>query len=158
MKLLDTKYTDGSQWYLDAIHSSQAWGITKGNPDIKIAIIDADGVEQTHEDLQSKIVGGDGLGAIGPHGTTVSGFAGAATNNGLGIASLGWNISLLTYRPSGDPQLSGMAQKIYDAVEDGASIINCSFRTVKTGFLDCDFEMRDWSDLYYYWNWNYYLI
>ncbi len=154
----DPKYTDGSQWYLNAIQAPQAWGTTKGNPDIKIAIIDADGVEQTHEDLQSKIVGGDGLGAIGPHGTTVSGFAGAATSNGLGIASLGWNISLLTYRPTCDEQCSGVAQKIHDAVDGGVSVINLSFRTVKGGFLNCDIESQDGSTLYYYYNWNYYLV
>ena len=59
----DPKYTDGSQWYLNTIQAPNAWGITTGNPSIKIAIIEGGGVEQTHEDL---IVGGDGGGPSGP--------------------------------------------------------------------------------------------
>ncbi|MDO8549098.1 MAG: S8 family serine peptidase [Ignavibacteria bacterium] len=109
----DPKYSDGSQWYLNTIQAPGAWGITKGSSNIKIALIE-NGVELTHTDLQSKIVGGDGNpnGVQTPHGTNVAGIAGAVTNNGTGIASLGWNISLLTYQPYIDQNLSIVAQKI----------------------------------------------
>jgi hypothetical protein len=93
----DPKYIDGSQWYLDSIQAPGAWSITKGNTEIKIALIEGGGVELTHTDLQSKIVGGDGNpgGIQTPHGTNVAGIAGANTDNGIGIASLGWNYKFI---------------------------------------------------------------
>ena len=79
----DQYYTNGGQWYLNTISAPEAWGISKGNADIKIALIETKGVELTHSDLQSKIAGGDNnpAGIIGGHGTRVAGFAGAVTNN-----------------------------------------------------------------------------
>ena len=112
----DQYYSSGGQWYLNTINAPNAWGITKGSPDIKIALIETSGVELTHSDLQSKITGGDNnpAGILNGHGTMVAGFAGAVTNNGVpGIASLGWNIKLLTYQPSNDDTIrTVLAQKI----------------------------------------------
>jgi hypothetical protein len=158
----DPKYIDGSQWYLDSIQAPGAWSITKGNLEIKIALIEGGGVELTHTDLQSKIVGGDGNpgGIQTPHGTNVAGIAGANTDNGTGIASLGWNISLLTYKPYNDDEYrTKLAQKITQAVNDGAHVINCSFRTIKVGFEDCNLiGKQDGSTHYYYYNWDYDLV
>ncbi len=136
----DQKYVDGSQWYLNTIQSPGAWGISKGNSNIKIALIESGGVELTHIDLQSKIVGGDNNpgGILDGHGTRVTGIAGAITNNIEGIASLGWNVSLLTYQPYNDDSVrTVLSQKIRDAVDAGASVINCSFKTIKSDFTSC---------------------
>jgi len=148
----DQYYANGSQWYLNAISAPAAWGITKGSSDIKIALIESDGVELTHSDLQSKITGGDNnpAGIIGPHGTNVARFAGAVTNNGTpGVASLGWNVKLLTFQPYNDDTLRSVAaQKIKNAADAGAHVINLSFKTIKTGFLDCSgggFPVLCWS-------------
>lgn len=158
----DPKFTDGGQWYLNTIQASDAWGITKGNSNIKIALIESGGTELTHSDLQAKVVGGDGSpgGVQTPHGTNVAGIAGAVTNNGIGIASLGWNISLLTYKPRNDDEYrTVLAQKIHDAVDEGANIINCSFRTIKGGFTDCNLNNKQTgSARYYYYNWDYDLV
>ncbi|MEW6195693.1 MAG: S8 family serine peptidase [Bacteroidota bacterium] len=163
----DYYFSNGGQWYLNAIKAPEAWGITKGSSDIKIALIEKSGVEFSHSDLRNKIVGGDnnpgGIG--GGHGTWVAGFAGAETNNNsLGVASLGWNIKLLTFQPyNDDDQRSVLAQKITDAVDAGASVINMSFRTVKNGFSSCDQSLLkggayESSELFYYYNWNYGLV
>ncbi|NIW43056.1 MAG: S8 family serine peptidase, partial [candidate division Zixibacteria bacterium] len=130
----DPFYVDGTQWYLDAIQAPLAWEITKGSSTIRIALIEASGVELDHEDLMVKIAGGDNnpSGILSAHGTAVAGFAGAATNNGIGVASLGWKITLLTYQPvPDDDERTVLAGKINDAVNAGARVINMSFRTVK---------------------------
>lgn len=65
---------------MNATSAPDAWAITKGSSQIKIALIETDGVELTHSDLQSKIAGGDNNPAsiLGGHGTWVAGFAGGS--------------------------------------------------------------------------------
>ncbi|MGI0015788.1 MAG: S8 family serine peptidase, partial [Nitrososphaera sp.] len=130
----DPKYQDGSQWNLAAVKAVAAWDITHGSSTIKIGIVD-DGVKQTHEDLQSKIDGGDGVnGDIDHiHGTLVAGVAAAVTNNSKGVASLGWDLRLYTYGNGGNDigDESFTAQNITAAVDDGVDIINMSFGTLR---------------------------
>ncbi|MCP4412900.1 MAG: peptidase S8, partial [Gammaproteobacteria bacterium] len=83
----DDLHTQGNQWYLTKINSENAWNVSKGSSTTKIAIVDR-GVESNHSDLSNKLTGGDS-GTSGDHGTQVAGVAGAETDNGLGIASLG---------------------------------------------------------------------
>ncbi len=164
----DTYYSNGGQWYLNAIKAPEAWGITKGSTSVKIALIKTEGVELSHSDLQSKIIGGDNNpgGIDGGHGTRVAGFAGAVTNNSLGVASLGWNIKLLTYQPTNDDEYrTVLGQKIKDAADAGANVINLSFRTIKTGFTSCSLlsltkDKMNSSMLLpsYYYNWHYPLV
>ncbi len=165
----DQYYANGGQWYLNTISAPNAWGITKGSPDIKIALIEKSGVELTHSDLQSKIAGGDNnpAGIIGPHGTNVAGFAGAETNiNSRGVASLGWNVKLLTYQPNNDDiNRTVLAQKIKDAADAGAHVINLSFKTIKDGFTSCSLLLKSNGNSnstlamkYYYYNWDYGLV
>jgi hypothetical protein len=75
----DTEYPN--QWYLPQIEAPLAWDIIKGVDIIRLAIIDAQAVCQTHPDLQAKIKGGDGKtrsqgDAYNRHGTMVAGMAG----------------------------------------------------------------------------------
>jgi len=163
----DQYYFNGGQWYLNTISAPNAWAITKGNSSIKIALIEASGAELTHDDLQSKIAGGDNnpAGVIGPHGTWVAGFAGAVTNNTIGVASLGWDIKLLTYQPNGsEPNYEITAQKIKDAADAGAHVINLSFKTIKEGFTSClelsksNGNINSALELNYYYNWDYGLV
>jgi hypothetical protein len=163
----DQYYTNGDQWYLNTINAPNAWGITQGSLDIKIALIETSGVELTHSDLQAKIIGGDNnpAGILDGHGTSVSGFAGAVTHNSVGVASLGWNTKLLTYQPNNDnEERAVLAQKIKDAADAGAHVINLSFKTIKTGFTSCSFFSKSsiinnsMTARYYYYNWDYDLV
>jgi len=43
------------KWYLDVIQAGKAWDIQKGNPNIKIAILD-NAIDVSHPDLSNKIV------------------------------------------------------------------------------------------------------
>jgi len=158
----DPKYVDGTQWYLNAINAPDAWDITKGNSDIKITVIDSRGVpQQNHPDLVNKIVTGGDTQPENDHSTRVAGFAGAATDNGEGIASLGWNTSIITYESTNDDNnRSILAGKIDAAVTAGAKVINLSLKTVKGALPECGPLPKASSpkDIYYYYNWSYGLV
>ncbi|WP_018987758.1 S8 family serine peptidase [Aromatoleum toluclasticum] len=77
------------------IDAPEAWDITQGSENIRIAILDS-GVECTHVDLLGKCVeqrnftnSSTPADLIG-HGTHVAGIAAANTNNGVGTAGVGW--------------------------------------------------------------------
>jgi len=68
--------TDGWLWYLVKIDASKAWDITRGNSDIRIAIVDVDGFDYDHPDLRTKIHPPydfyNGNRRKGEHGTSVA--------------------------------------------------------------------------------------
>ena len=51
---VSNNFTDEWLWYLVKIQAADAWDITKGDPTIKIAVVD-DGFDYQHPELQSKI-------------------------------------------------------------------------------------------------------
>ncbi len=130
------------RWYLSVIKAQQAWDIQKGNPDIKIAILD-NGIDIRHPDLSSKIVAKIDLANNDSdptppketeewsHGTHVSGLAGAATDNGVGIASIGFKVSLMavkiTYDSTNGKAMYFGYQGIVWAANHGANVINMSW-------------------------------
>ncbi len=69
------------------------------------------------------------------HGTHVAGIASAVTNNGIGIASIGYNCKIMPVKVSqndvrdenGTALVSYGYQGIIYAVDNGADIINCSW-------------------------------
>ncbi|MCI0691777.1 S8 family peptidase [candidate division KSB1 bacterium] len=68
------------------------------------------------------------------HGTAVAGIASAATNNGLGVAGIGFKCKIMPVKTSQDNVRDGSTALIaygYDgiayAAENGAHIINCSW-------------------------------
>lgn len=92
-----------NQWNLSKIKAMDAWSISTGSPSIIIAILDA-GVDSNHPDLQNKLVNGydvvDNDNTTDPyqdddHGTACAGIAAAYTNNGLGIAGVGYNCKIM---------------------------------------------------------------
>lgn len=68
---------------------------------------------------------GDGAG----HGTAVSGLVGATGNNGLGIASLNWNVKIMplqVFTDDGGATTVELAMAIDYAINNGADVINLS--------------------------------
>ncbi|MCW5925051.1 MAG: S8 family serine peptidase [Saprospiraceae bacterium] len=63
------------------------------------------------------------------HGTHVAGIIAAIRNNGKGINGIADNVRIMTVRcvPDGDERDKDIANAIYYAVDNGASIINMSF-------------------------------
>lgn len=125
----DDLHLSGNQWYLTKIQAENAWDISKGNLNVRIALIEGKGVTD-HIDVNNKFVAGE-TGSTSDHGIKVAGVAGAETDNSLGIASLGWNISLVRMNGSNG---TGIASDIRNSADPTlshqADIINCSFKTV----------------------------
>lgn len=119
------------------INIEQAWSITQGSSDIKIAVVDT-GVELTHPDLVGNLLvgydatnqtsGGADVDYDG-HGTAVSGIIAAIKDNEIGIAGVAPLSKILPVRMFGDTYGydSDFARGINWAWQNGADIINCSW-------------------------------
>lgn len=123
-EMTDIEFMDDAEWssstyYNDTYYSTDQWNlhgtygidienvhsITKGNPSVKVAIVDS-GIQLNHPDLivteswdaQTRKSPGR-LYFIDreahPHGTAMTGIIGATTNNSIGIAGIAPEISLL---------------------------------------------------------------
>lgn len=124
-------------WFLEKIDAPNAWPITTGSSNIVIAILDT-GVEGSHPDLASKIVPGrniynnnDDTSDVFGHGTPVAGVAGAASNNGIGVASVAWGCGIMPVRISdldGMAATSTIASGLSWAADHGARVANVSYR------------------------------
>ena len=82
------------------------------------------------DDLSNRFYGNnDYEGPDAFHGTHVSGIIAAVRNNGKGINGIADNVRIMTVRcvPDGDERDKDVANAIYYAVDNGASIINMSF-------------------------------
>jgi hypothetical protein len=124
-----------SQWHLARIQAPAAWDMTAGISGAPIAVIDS-GVDATHPDLASRLIGGwsyltgtsntaDVLG----HGTAVAGTLGAATNNFTGVAGITWSnpvLPIAVLNSSNYASYADMASAIYYAADHGARVINIS--------------------------------
>jgi thermitase len=118
-------------WHLARIGCPAAWFHTRGNPRIIIAHLDT-GVDANHPDLRGKLVPGwnfydnnantdDHFG----HGTATAGVVAAATSNGVGIASVGWNCRIMPLRisnPEGGAALGIAARALIWAADRGARV------------------------------------
>jgi hypothetical protein len=98
--------------HLDVIRAKEAWDITHGSPNTIVGINDNGGVSTTHEDLINKIaytMPGNTF-----HATVVAGVAAGATDNGIGLSSIGFDCKIA-------------AGPISDVVQQGAKVINLSW-------------------------------
>jgi Subtilase family/Secretion system C-terminal sorting domain len=112
---------NASNKYLDLINASAAWDVTTGNPNIRIAVSDQN-FRRTHTEIVGKINLDNAAGYVGggSHGTGVAVLAAGNTNNGLGIASIGYNCKV-------DLINIGDFNQMLDAAINGAKVINCSW-------------------------------
>lgn len=125
----------GSQYAWDKIGAYDGWNLTRGSASVVIAVVDT-GVQLDHPDLAAKLVPGydfidndaapiDGHG----HGTHVAGSAAAITNNGIGGAGTCPECRVMPVRVlnnSGSGTLTGVANGIIFAANNGAQVINLS--------------------------------
>jgi thermitase len=130
----DPYFTGGFQWNMTKIQAPQAWDLTTGSPSVAVAILDT-GVDLSHPDLQGKIVASVNfsdsatVSDVYGHGTHLAGIVGAATNNGQGVAGLGYNTAVMNVKVMGDNGTGGygwVAQGVVWAADHGAKAINMS--------------------------------
>jgi hypothetical protein len=105
------------------IHATQAWGLTTGNRNLVVGVIDT-GIDYNHEDLSGNVwaspapfsvttqsgtvvecpAGTHGFNMVADtcdpmddngHGSHVSGTIGALGNNGIGVTGVNWQVSIL---------------------------------------------------------------
>ena len=106
----DAQHYGNNKWYHTQVDSEEAWDITLGNSNIKVAIID-NGVANNHSDLtiykQRDVSDNDNDATPAvyynqssgwSHGTHCAGLAAADINNGIGIASLGGNAEIIAVK------------------------------------------------------------
>jgi thermitase len=123
------------QWNLPITQTVEGWGISKGNDNIIIAVLDT-GVDLNHPDLQGRLV--DGLNIVKPeqapsddvgHGTHVTGVISATVNNLEGVAGMTWYDKVMPIKvldQSGAGTTYSVAQGIIWATDHGAKVINMS--------------------------------
>ncbi|MEO1063095.1 MAG: S8 family serine peptidase [Actinomycetota bacterium] len=136
--------TTEDQEYLDRIGAPDAWDVTTGSDGVVVAVLDS-GVRASHDDFAGKVVdwsecgvaeAPDGFFVDPSHGTRVAGMVGASTNDGAGIASLGWDTTVadvpvlfqrlgFTTLPQG--REGDVVNAIRCATSRGADVINMSF-------------------------------
>lgn len=119
------------QWHYDMIKAPQAWGITTGSTDVKIAVLDT-GVDNNHQNLQNFVdmslaksfVGGDTMDRQS-HGTHVSGTI-ASYGSVSGVMQ---NASIVPVKVLGDDgsgSTYGIQQGILYAASIKADVVNMS--------------------------------
>jgi serine protease len=129
---------DLAQWNVLLTGSQTAWDLARGAGG-EVAVIDS-GIYAAHPDLAGRISGalnectvpvllggcqGTGTGDEDGHGTHVAGLACAQTDNGYGIAAIGFGCSI--YAIKSDLTYTSIVNSIYAAVAHGADAINMSF-------------------------------
>ena len=123
------------QYSLTKMNVPAAWDASRGDG-ITIAVVDT-GADFAHPDLAAKFVsrgrdfvtGHPDAADDHGHGTHVSGIAAAVTNNGLGVAGVGYNARLLPVKAlaaNGSGDHASIASAIAWAADNGARIINLS--------------------------------
>jgi len=106
-----------SSWHLDLIWAQAAWDVTHGT--VPVAISDQN-LYSNHEDVQNKMIHYDTTNtASRGHGTAVSTLVAGDTDNGIGVASIGYDSPFGFYRMNYNEVLS--------AAYDGYKVINMSW-------------------------------
>jgi serine protease len=135
------------QWGLDQVHAEQAWPTSTGAGTV-VAVVDT-GVDLAHPDLQGQLVPGatftgckqgprpcgngdyrgpDGENNADEHGTHVAGIVAAATDNGIGVAGVAPDASVMPVKvlEDGTGSTDEIAEGVRWAVDHGADVVNLS--------------------------------
>jgi hypothetical protein len=154
----DPSATPTGQYALTKINAYNAWNITRGDTNVVIGIVDS-GTDWDHPDLQANIAynwndpvdgvdndndgytdnfrgwdvsenNNDPMVANSDHGSHVSGCAAAVTDNGVGVASPGFNCRFLPVKSCLDASTTSIDNGydgVYYAATHGSDVINCSW-------------------------------
>lgn len=140
------------QWNIPTIYLPEAWAITTGDRNIRVAVLDTK--VYSHEDLNANLYLDEIFDFIGTgippqntekrfvsHGTHVAGILGAVTDNGIGVAGTMWDVEIIPIRvlaDGGGGGLDALIAGIYHASELDVDIINLS--------LGIDQDLKPLSD------------
>jgi subtilisin family serine protease len=141
-------YFASSETYLETLRAPQAWDLSHGSPRVTIAVVDT-GVtavaDVAHQILPGlNVIAGNADArddSVISHGTMVAGIAAATTNNGIGIAGMAWDTSVLPVKAlsaQGTGTDFQIANGIVWAVDHGAKVVNLSLGGPAPGTMLCD--------------------
>ena len=133
-----------AKWHLDRIRADSAWDLNHGSSLVTVAVLD-NAIWTAHPDLSTKIVQAWDVADNDPdpnpptadltwsHGTHTSGLVGAKTNNGIGVASIGYDVSLMAVKVArnSDGALVAGYEGIIWAADHGADVISMSWGTTQ---------------------------
>lgn len=140
------------------IDAPEAWDLTTGSTSTVVAVIDT-GIDYLHPDLAANmwrnpgevagnnrdddnngfiddVFGADTVNNDGnplddnDHGTHVAGIIGAASNNGVGVTGIAWNVRLMavkSFDATGSGSVADAVEAINYAVSKGAVVANASW-------------------------------
>ena len=92
-----------SCWGMEYINAPSAWDSATGSKSVYVAIIDS-GIDYTNPDLTDNVTREYGINTINSdastlddygHGTHVAGTIGAKGNNGMGVAGINWDVTMI---------------------------------------------------------------
>lgn len=118
------------QWGVQRINAPNAWPISKGDPNVVIAVLD-EGVDLAHPDLSLWPVSYNTIthtyngNPVGSHGTACAGIIGGKLNSGQGVAGLAGEARVMAIATGwSDVQV---AEGLYFAADNGARVVSMSF-------------------------------
>lgn len=135
-----------NQYYLDKVKAKEAWAVQQGATSMNIGVVDYGfeinlDISGTHGDLANNIfkaidvgnpIAADNnlvyTGNFDSHGTEALGITSASTNNGTGIAGIGYNCKYIAVKASNDAgALTNPWGGVQAAAANGAKVINMSW-------------------------------
>jgi len=127
----------GEQWALERVGWTWVYGSVDPSAQSVVAVLDT-GVDASHPDLAGRLLAGDSfVDGVAPdtdangHGTWMAGIVAAATDNGLGVAGVGWGgvevLPITVLDADGHGQDSAIIQGVLDAVDRGADVALLAF-------------------------------
>lgn len=127
--------TEDAGWHLDAIHLKQGWSYTKGNPNIKVAIVD-DGIQSSHPMFEDRIIDAynvftqnNSLSLGVGHGTHTAGLAvGSDKFYSKGASGVAPNCMIMPIQVIDNSQcpLSALVAGVMYALHHDADVVNIS--------------------------------
>ena len=122
-------------WHLRAIHAQQAWAVTKGSPQVTVAVVD-DGIQSSHPMFAGHIINAynvytqnNRLSVGEGHGThTAALAAGSQANLNKGASGIAPQCRIMPVQVFDNKQcpLSALIAGIMYAVHHGADVVNVS--------------------------------
>lgn len=127
----------GGAWGWTMTHTTQAWDVTTGSPNVTIAILDTGIRPSGLSDFDGQISStynamtgtSDVTTSAGVHGTYVAGVAGMALGNGAGSAGVcpGCKLMIVQVGTDSGASLSDLANGLTYAADHGAQVANMSW-------------------------------
>lgn len=127
----DPRYSQ--QYHPGRIFAETGWDLNRGDSATVIAVLDT-GQDLSHPDLHDKLLPGydfsdndsDPSDYHG-HGTHVAGIAAADTNNGIGVAGVGFDCMIMPLKIFPESTVANAIRAVLYATDNGANVISMSY-------------------------------